>query len=110
MHQQNGLGMEYYHFLNLTRLIAMQSYTIKHFLARALCLIALPTILYVAIFYVHLSVLNRSGPGDGFFSSAFQVSLEGNYLRNSSLPKGIVYTVVYRVLHSFCIIIYCTSI
>lgn len=57
-------------------------------MARALCLIALPAVLYVGIFYVHLAILNRSGPGDGFYSSSFQISLEGNYLRNASTPKG----------------------
>jgi len=67
------------------------SYTVKHFLARALCLIALPAITYVAIFYVHLSVLRFSGPGDGFFSSEFQVSIEGNFLNNASTPKDVGY-------------------
>ena len=66
----------------------LQTYTIKHLLARALCLIVLPVVLYLAIFYVHLSVLNRSGPGDGFFSSAFQVGLEGNDLHTANTPKG----------------------
>ena len=41
-------------------------YTIKHFLARAVCLIAVPIALYVSIFYIHLTVLSRSGSGDGF--------------------------------------------
>lgn len=57
-------------------------------MARVLCLIILPTVLYIGIFYVHLTVLNRSGPGDGFYSSAFQISLEGNDLRSGSSPKG----------------------
>ena len=38
-------------------------YTIKHFLARAVCLIAVPIALYVSIFYIHLTVLSRSGSG-----------------------------------------------
>jgi len=67
------------------------SYTVQHFVARALCLIVLPACTYMAIFYVHLSVLNLSGPGDGFFSSAFQVSLEGNFLNNASTPKEVAY-------------------
>jgi len=36
-----------------------QSYTLKHFLARALCLIFLPALLYIIIFYIHLVVLNE---------------------------------------------------
>jgi dolichyl-phosphate-mannose-protein mannosyltransferase len=36
------------------------SYTFKHFVARALCLIAIPTVLYVLFFYIHLKVLYKS--------------------------------------------------
>ena len=36
-----------------------QSYTVKHFVARGICLIALPLALYVTFFYIHLAVLNR---------------------------------------------------
>ncbi|NXH28098.1 POMT2 transferase, partial [Myiagra hebetior] len=59
----------------------------KHLLARVLCLIVLPLALYTAIFAVHFAVLNRSGPGDGFFSSAFQSQLIGNNLHNVSIPE-----------------------
>jgi dolichyl-phosphate-mannose-protein mannosyltransferase len=33
---------------------------VKHLAARALCLIALPVVLYIAIFYVHLKVLYKT--------------------------------------------------
>ncbi|NXC88155.1 POMT2 transferase, partial [Cercotrichas coryphoeus] len=59
----------------------------KHLLARVLCLIMLPLALYTAMFAVHFAVLNRSGPGDGFFSSAFQSQLIGNNLHNVSIPE-----------------------
>ncbi|NXE33224.1 POMT2 transferase, partial [Ptilorrhoa leucosticta] len=59
----------------------------KHLLARVLCLIMLPLTLYTAMFAVHFAVLNRSGPGDGFFSSAFQSQLIGNNLHNVSIPE-----------------------
>uniref|UniRef100_A0A8C9FE83 Protein O-mannosyl-transferase 2 n=1 Tax=Pavo cristatus TaxID=9049 RepID=A0A8C9FE83_PAVCR len=59
----------------------------KHFLARVLCLILLPLTLYMAMFAVHFAVLNKSGPGDGFFSSAFQSQLIGNNLHNVSIPE-----------------------
>ncbi|NXP81113.1 POMT2 transferase, partial [Ramphastos sulfuratus] len=59
----------------------------KHLLARVLCLILLPLALYTAIFAVHFAVLNKSGPGDGFFSSAFQSQLIGNNLHNVSVPE-----------------------
>ncbi|KAJ7417622.1 Protein O-mannosyl-transferase 2 [Willisornis vidua] len=63
----------------------------KHFLARVLCLIVLPLALYTAMFAVHFTVLNKSGPGDGFFSSAFQSQLIGNNLHNVSVPEYLAY-------------------
>ncbi|KAG7282452.1 hypothetical protein CRUP_018169, partial [Coryphaenoides rupestris] len=63
----------------------------KHFLARVVGLILLPLFLYVAVFAVHFVVLNHSGPGDGFFSSAFQSRLIGNNLHNASMPKYLAY-------------------
>lgn len=63
----------------------------KHFLARVLCLIILPIIVYVSFFWCHLTVLNRSGSGDGFYSSAFQSTLEGNSLYNASMPQYVAY-------------------
>ncbi|KAJ6661298.1 hypothetical protein lerEdw1_015435 [Lerista edwardsae] len=63
----------------------------KHFLARVLCLIVLPLALYTSLFAVHFAVLNRSGPGDGFFSSGFQSRLIGNNLHNMSVPEYLAY-------------------
>ncbi|KAJ3555988.1 hypothetical protein NM688_g2273 [Phlebia brevispora] len=50
----------------------------KHFMARAAALIALPIILYLSFFWVHLAVLTNSGPGDSFMSPAFQETLRNN--------------------------------
>ncbi|XP_019742811.1 protein O-mannosyl-transferase 2 [Hippocampus comes] len=63
----------------------------KHLLARVVALILLPVFLYVTIFAVHFVVLNKSGPGDGFFSSAFQSRLIGNNLHNASMPEYLAY-------------------
>uniref|UniRef100_A0AAQ5Z4D4 Protein O-mannosyl-transferase 2 n=1 Tax=Amphiprion ocellaris TaxID=80972 RepID=A0AAQ5Z4D4_AMPOC len=63
----------------------------KHFLARVVGLILLPLFLYVTVFAVHFVVLNKSGPGDGFFSSAFQSRLMGNNLYNASMPEYLAY-------------------
>lgn len=63
----------------------------KHFLARVFGLILLPLFLYVTIFALHFVVLNKSGPGDGFFSSAFQSRLIGNNLHNASMPEYLAY-------------------
>uniref|UniRef100_A0A1B6CJ65 Protein O-mannosyl-transferase 2 n=2 Tax=Clastoptera arizonana TaxID=38151 RepID=A0A1B6CJ65_9HEMI len=67
------------------------SYTVKHFLARCVCLIVLPGLLYTTFFYIHLAVLNKSGNGDGFYSSAFQSQLEGNSLHNASMPREVAF-------------------
>lgn len=67
------------------------SYSCKHFMARALCLILLPMVIYISLFYVHLSVLNKTGNGDGFFSSLFQTTLEGNKLQNATVAGEVSY-------------------
>eukprot|EP00093_Oithona_nana_P014788 14788.XXX_659779_650794_1 [CDS] Oithona nana genome sequencing. len=67
------------------------THTIKHFIARAFCLIALPIVLYITFFYIHLSVLYKSGNGDGHFSSLFQTALEGNQLHNASMPRNLAF-------------------
>lgn len=63
--------------------------TLKQLLCRGITLIFWPICLYLFFFYVHLTVLNRSGNGDGFYSSAFQSRLIGNSLYNASMPRDI---------------------
>ena len=75
----------------------LQSYTVKHFLARALCLIGLPFVLYAAIFCVHLRVLHLSGPGDLYYSSRFQTTLQGNPLQNMTGPREVAYGAVIKI-------------
>ncbi|XP_054258299.1 protein O-mannosyl-transferase 2 isoform X1 [Macrosteles quadrilineatus] len=70
------------------------TYTAKHFIARVICLIILPACLYMSFFYIHLTVLSKSGNGDGFYSSAFQSKLEGNTLHNASMPRDVAYGAV----------------
>lgn len=67
---------------------------INHFIARTFGLIIVPLLLYMAFFYIHLKTLNKSGTGDGFFSSAFQSQLEGNSLYNASMPREVAYGAV----------------
>ncbi|XP_031831255.1 protein O-mannosyl-transferase 2 isoform X2 [Nomia melanderi] len=73
---------------NLTEPI---TYVGKHLVARCICLILLPVLLYMLFFYIHLSVLNKSGSGDGFYSSEFQSLLEGNSLYNATMPRQLAY-------------------
>ena len=48
----------------------------KELTYRAICLICLPIGCYVCFYGIHFQVLNHSGVGDGFYSSAFQVWFE----------------------------------
>ncbi|KAI5189282.1 dolichyl-phosphate-mannose-protein mannosyltransferase [Nematocida sp. AWRm77] len=54
------------------------------FVRLAACLIAVPVAVYLGIFYLHFHILNRSGPGDGDMSSAFQATLEGNEMLDNA--------------------------
>eukprot|EP00731_Ephydatia_muelleri_P028261 Em0019g1134a len=63
----------------------------QHLLARVLCLIITPVVVYGSIFVFHFVVLSHSGNGDGFFSSAFQSTLEGNELHDLQVPEYVAY-------------------
>nr|XP_026490998.1 protein O-mannosyl-transferase 2 isoform X2 [Vanessa tameamea] len=67
------------------------SLTIKHLIGRSITLILWPIVLYVFFFWIHLTVLSKSGNGDGFYSSGFQARLEGNSLHNASAPRVLAY-------------------
>ncbi|XP_046904211.1 protein O-mannosyl-transferase 1 isoform X1 [Hypomesus transpacificus] len=59
---------------------------------RFACLVLLPALLYLGIFFVHLSLLHRSGPHDQMMSSAFQASLEGGLSRiTQGQPLEVAY-------------------
>lgn len=49
----------------------------RHFMARALCLIVIPILFYMSMFQIHFMILGSSGDGDGFMSSEFQHTLGG---------------------------------
>ncbi|CDH58914.1 glycosyltransferase family 39 protein [Lichtheimia corymbifera JMRC:FSU:9682] len=70
--------------MDIKRGLTMKHF-MKHFNARALCLIALPTAVYLFWFYVHFAILNQSGPGDTFMSSLFQETLKNSAIKMKSL-------------------------
>ncbi|XP_059266479.1 protein O-mannosyl-transferase 1 isoform X1 [Mustela nigripes] len=63
-----------------------------HLLARAAALLVVPALMYLSFFYVHLTLLCRSGPHDQIMSSAFQASLEGGLARiTQGQPLEVAY-------------------
>ncbi|XP_031568277.1 protein O-mannosyl-transferase 2-like isoform X2 [Actinia tenebrosa] len=63
----------------------------KHLMARVLGLIVVPITIYLFWFAVHFRMLPNTGPGDGFFSSAFQSTLKGNQLYMYSVPEDLAF-------------------
>ncbi|MEK7514779.1 MAG: phospholipid carrier-dependent glycosyltransferase [Patescibacteria group bacterium] len=55
-----------------------------------------PVALYAAIFWVHLSLLPNTGPGDAFMSREFQARLQGNAASEDPTltPKGMLASIV----------------
>jgi dolichyl-phosphate-mannose-protein mannosyltransferase len=56
---------------------------IKHFWARAVCLIAIPMVFYMVMFEIHFLILENSGDGDGFMSAEFQHTLGGRGMKDT---------------------------
>ena len=48
----------------------------RHLVVRLSMLVGLPVLIYLSVFYVHLSILTKAGPHDDVMSSVFQSSLE----------------------------------
>lgn len=59
---------------------------------RSILFAVLPAAIYVSVFYVHLTVLQRAGPHDSIMTSAFQASLDGGL---ASITKGQPLNVVH---------------
>ncbi|CAK5268589.1 unnamed protein product [Mycena citricolor] len=62
---------------------------IRHWVARVVCLIILPIIVFMATFKLHFMVLNGTGPGDAQMSSLFQANLVGNNFAQNPLEVAI---------------------
>ncbi|CAO3651753.1 unnamed protein product [Cunninghamella echinulata] len=69
----------------------------QHFMARFICLIVVPIVIYISIFYLHFSLLPLSGPGDSHMSSHFQHSLKGHEIEDS--PEDIFYGSKVTIRH-----------
>lgn len=61
----------------------------QHWIARIFGLIAIPTMVYMAGFWVHFIILENSGPGDAQMSSLFQANLKGSDIKESPLEIAL---------------------
>ncbi|KAI0337508.1 glycosyltransferase family 39 protein [Trametopsis cervina] len=68
----------------------------RHFVARAICLIALPILFYMFMFWIHFLILSNSGDGDGFMSSEFQHTLNGRGMADTYADVGYGSVVTIR--------------
>ncbi|KAI8098487.1 Dolichyl-phosphate-mannose-protein mannosyltransferase-domain-containing protein [Halteromyces radiatus] len=62
---------------------------LRHFGARALCLIIIPITIYMLMFGIHFVSLPNTGEGDGFMSPEFQQTLDGRTMEDS--PIDVAY-------------------
>ncbi|XP_078041520.1 protein O-mannosyltransferase rt isoform X2 [Augochlora pura] len=56
-----------------------------HLILRIIVVLSVICIIYLTVFYIHLSILSKAGPHDSVMTSAFQASLEGGL---ASITKG----------------------
>eukprot|EP00833_Pecoramyces_ruminatium_P005542 jgi/Orpsp1_1/1179574/evm.model.c7180000069913.1 len=61
---------------------------VKHFMARALCLIIIPISIYASFFFIHFLVLNQPGTGASFMSPEFQTTFVNSTVPSTQLQVG----------------------
>lgn len=84
-----------WNLLDIRRGLSMRVF-VKHFCARATCLIVLPFIIYLGFFYIHFSILTESGSGDDFMSNEFQQTLNGNEFLETPIDLHAFDTITLR--------------
>ncbi|KAI0786533.1 glycosyltransferase family 39 protein [Abortiporus biennis] len=72
----------------------------RHFTARAICLIAIPILFYMAMFWIHFAILQNSGDGDGFMSSEFQHTLGGRGMADTYADVALGSEITIRHLNT----------
>lgn len=67
-----------------------------HWLARAICLIAIPMSIYLTSFAIHFHILNKSGPGDATMGSLFQARLHNSTFKDHPLEIAFGSNVTFK--------------
>ncbi|KAF9530966.1 glycosyltransferase family 39 protein [Crepidotus variabilis] len=91
-----GLSTIYHLWVLLGDLRVPPKLWMRHFMARALCLIVVPIVFYMAMFQIHFLILENSGEGDGFMSSEFQHTLGGRGMQDTFADVAVGSTVTIR--------------
>ncbi|ORY27894.1 Dolichyl-phosphate-mannose-protein mannosyltransferase-domain-containing protein [Naematelia encephala] len=95
-----GLGTLRQLWLLLGNLRVTPRMWIKHFLARTLCLIVVPSAFYMFMFQIHFWILDQSGDGDGFMSSEFQHTLKGHGMEDTYADVALGSHITIRHVHT----------
>lgn len=69
---------------------------VRHFAARVICLILVPTLFYMSMFGIHFSILNTTGDGDAFMSSEFQHTLSGRHMPDTMADVSLGSSITLR--------------
>ncbi|WFD35271.1 dolichyl-phosphate-mannose--protein mannosyltransferase [Malassezia cuniculi] len=70
---------------------------VAHFMARALCLIVIPVVMYIGFFRIHFAILVNSGTGDQFMTWPFRHTLNGNKIPDR--PARVAYGSRVQIMH-----------
>ncbi len=78
-------------FLGLAGLMELitliKNFSLKHVGKIILYFVLLPFVIYFSIFWIHFSLLPKSGDGDAFMTPSFQRTLEGSvYAQDTTIP------------------------
>ena len=87
--------LDLWNLLDIRRGLSMRVF-VKHFCARAMCLIILPFLIYLGFFYIHFEILTQTGSGDTFMSNEFQQTLNGNEFLQSPVDLHAFDTITLR--------------
>ncbi|CAG8554655.1 29354_t:CDS:10 [Gigaspora margarita] len=69
---------------------------VNHFLARVLCLLVIPVILYMLVFAIHFSILENSGDDAISMSPEFRHTLNGHGMNDTPIDVGYGSTITLR--------------